>query len=126
MVGIGYTAREYCDGQSLASPGRWAVRQRQYPDTAQWKAVSSIFTEYAERHRTTELLMKLAVGRIEQCPFRELKKSTVEALKTYGLDLKSEPTDKKDVPIDFRYLGLLLSAADYPEVHLGSFAKGVR
>ena len=55
MVGVGCTAREYCDGQSLASPGRWAVRQRQYPDTAQWKAVSSIFMEYAERHGSTEV-----------------------------------------------------------------------
>ena len=28
VVGVGYTSREFCDGQSLASPGRWPVQQR--------------------------------------------------------------------------------------------------
>ena len=28
----GYTRRDMCDGQTLASPGRWAVEHRKYPD----------------------------------------------------------------------------------------------
>ena len=31
MVGVGYTQRELCDGQSLASPGRWPPGSRVYP-----------------------------------------------------------------------------------------------
>ena len=38
-VGVGYTQRELCDGQSLASPGRWAPGSRVYPETAHWKDV---------------------------------------------------------------------------------------
>ena len=33
QVGTGYTSREYCDGQSLAPPGRWATDSRKYPHT---------------------------------------------------------------------------------------------
>ena len=32
MVGVGYVPLEFCDGQTLASPGRWPVAQRRYPD----------------------------------------------------------------------------------------------
>ena len=39
MVGMGYKAREYCDGQSLASPGRWPVNQRRYPTFKPWQNV---------------------------------------------------------------------------------------
>ena len=131
MVGVGYTTREYCDGQSLASLGGWPVQQRRYPENTPWKVVSDIFMSYAERQGTAELLMRLAVGRVEHCPFdaqsvRELKDSTVEALKRHGSELRRELADRRDLPIDFRYLDLLLRAAGDPEVHLGSFAKGVR
>ena len=30
QVGIGYTVRDFCDGQSLASPRRWPVTMRRY------------------------------------------------------------------------------------------------
>ena len=30
-VGVAYVSREFCDGQSLASPGRWSPEQRRYP-----------------------------------------------------------------------------------------------
>ena len=33
QVGVGYTVRDYCDGQSLCSPGRWALAARRYPET---------------------------------------------------------------------------------------------
>ena len=59
-VGIGYTSREYCDGQSLASPGRW---RRRYPDTVQWQSVVSSYVNFTEQHGTKDLLMNLALGR---------------------------------------------------------------
>ena len=131
MVGVGYTSREFCDGQSPASPGRWPLQQRQYPGSNQWKAVSDLFMGYAEKHGTTQMLMSLALGRVARCPFgsqsiRELKESTSEALKTLGLELRRDAADRRDLPIDFRYLDLLLRAAGDPEVHLGQFDKSVR
>ena len=67
-VGIGYTSREYCDGQGLASPGRWPVASRRYPDMARWQSVASSYARFTERHGTTDLLMKLALGRVRECP----------------------------------------------------------
>ena len=131
VVGVGYTSREFCDGQSLASPGRWPVQQRRYPDSAQWKELADLFMNFAERHGDAPLLLNLVVGRVEQCPFdpqsvRELKEATVEALKRHGLELRRKDADRTDLPIDYRYLDLLLRAAEGSEVHLGSFAEGVR
>ena len=75
--------------------------------------------------------MRLAACRVEHCPFdaqstRELKDSTLQALKRHGFKLRRELADRRDLPTDFRYLDLLLRAAGDPEVHLGSFAKCVR
>ena len=36
MVGVGYVSRELCDGQTLASPGRWHVSSRGYPESS-WR-----------------------------------------------------------------------------------------
>ena len=30
QVGLGYTSRDFCDGQSLASPGRWLPDDRKF------------------------------------------------------------------------------------------------
>ena len=46
--------------------------------------------------------------------------------KRAGLDLKREENDRRDVPIDFRYLDLLLKAAENPEVGMGQFSQRVR
>ena len=62
MVGVGYTAREFCDGQSLASPGRWPVEHRRYPESEPWKAVAALFMAFAEREGTPQLLADLALG----------------------------------------------------------------
>ena len=43
-----------------------------------------------------------------------------------GLELKRAENDRRDVPIDFRYLDLLLKAAEDPEVGLGEFSQEVR
>ena len=36
LVGSSYKVREICDGQSLASPGRWAVDNRRYLEDSVW------------------------------------------------------------------------------------------
>ena len=131
MVGVGYTAREFCDGQSLASPGRWPIEQRRYPESGAWKAVAALFMTFAEREGTPQLLADLALGKVKACPFeaarvRELKEESLDILSKHGLVLQRTGQDRRDVPIDFRYLQLLLTAAQDPEIGLGSFASGVR
>ena len=42
QVGVGYTVRGLCDGQSLASPGRWPVDVRRYPECETCPAVVAL------------------------------------------------------------------------------------
>ena len=70
-VGVGYTARDMCDGQALPSPGRWSVASRRYPATPIWKTVTWKFKQFSEQHGTQELLMNLALGRVKENQFTE-------------------------------------------------------
>ena len=45
-------------------------------------------------------------------------------LSSRGLQLKRESGDRDEFPIDFRFLDLLLRAAEDPDTLLGAFAKG--
>ena len=71
QVGVGYTARDICDGQGLPSPGRWSITSRRYPASPIWKAVTRKFEHFSAQHGTPELLMNLALGRVQENPFRE-------------------------------------------------------
>ena len=126
VIGSRCTLREFCDGQSLASPGRWEPHARRFPESSCWKRV-----DFVHRVGTTSLLMELALGRVEKSPFKEeevlaLKEAVLREPRTFGHSLKTSPTDRKDVPIDFRFLELLLELAEDPEVAIGSFPGGVR
>ena len=75
--------------------------------------------------------MRLALGRVDSCPFdpasvRSLKTPTLDILSEHGLKLVRTPDDRTDIPIDYRYLQLLLDAVEDPVVGLGDFASGVR
>ena len=131
MIGSGYVTRELCDGQSLASPGRWPIHDRAYPKNDKWKRASKVIMDFARVHGTAELLMKLALGQVDKCPFdvdsvSELKRQVVETLQRDGIHMSRTSKDRVDVPIDFRFLSALLTAAQDPEVGLGDFACGVR
>ena len=81
--GSSYTVREVCDGQSLASPGRWAVEDRTYPENPVWAEVARRYVDYAEKAGTPELLTPLALGKVSSCPFphseiEELKRGVVD------------------------------------------------
>ena len=130
QVGIGYTSRDYCDGQGLASPGRWPVEHRRYPNSLPWVSVKERFARYTEFRGTPELLMALALGKVEGCPFDAkdtdaLKNELIKDLEKHGLDIGRKQGDREELPIDFRFLGLLLKAAEDPEIGLGDFAQGV-
>ena len=104
MVGVGYTAREYCDGQSLTSPGRWPVNQRRYPTSKPWQEVSQLFMAFAEREGSTQLLTDLALGKVKECPFgtgsiRDLKESSLVALGRHGLSLQPNEEDRGDISL---------------------------
>ena len=47
-------------------------------------------------------------------------------MEKHGLELFRHPADRPETSIDYRYLSLLLEAADDPDKHLGEFARGVR
>ena len=130
-VGVGYTAREMRDGQGLPSPGRWPIASRRYPASPIWKAVTRKFEQFSAQYGTVQLLVNLALGRVQENPFSEkdiqdLKQDVNDKLERAGLELNRKENDRKDVPIDFGYLDLLLKAAEDPEVGLAQFSQGVR
>ena len=130
-VGSGYTARELCDGQTLASPGRWEPSLRRYPTHSAWESVAGHLREYTHRAGTPELLLRLAVGKVAVSPFpeeevKQLRTQVVDELISQGYGPRRTATDRDNVPIDFRLLQSLLDAAGDPEVSVGDFASGVR
>ena len=125
QVGVGYTVRDYCDGQSLCSPDKWALAARRYPETETWQEVISLFRSFARQYGTAKLLMDLALGRVEEMP-SSLKAEIVSTLQIRGLLLKRQAGDRDELPVDFRFIDLLLRASEDPERHLGSFAQGVK
>ena len=75
--------------------------------------------------------MKFALGKVEESPFGSeaisiLKSRVIKRLSRWGSFMKSSPQDRTDLPIDYRFLELLLDASGDPEVGLGLFARGVR
>ena len=130
-VGVDYTARDMCDGQALPSPGRSPIASRRYPASPIWKAVTRKFEQLSAQCGTAELLMNLVLGRVQENPFSEndiqdLKQDVIDELERAGLELKREENDRRDIPTDFRYMDLLLKAAEDPEVGFGQFSQGVR
>ena len=86
---------------------------------------------YAREAGTLELLVRLALGQVETDPFPTtaigaIKGDIIRALSKHGMSLQRCAQDREDVPIDFRFLQLLLKAAGDPDVSLGEFARGVR
>ena len=69
MVGTGYTAQEFCDGQTLASPGRWPVEMRRYSSNTAWTTIAEKFMTYADLYGPPRLLMDLALGKVSFSPF---------------------------------------------------------
>ena len=130
QVGVGYAARDLCDGQTLASPGRWPPAVRRYPRSDNWKAVVVLVKRFSECFGTAKLLMELALGRVKECSFpneavRELKDEVVDVLSSRRFQLKRESGDRDELPIDFRFFDLLFRASEDPDTQLGNFAQGV-
>ena len=130
-VGVGYVQREFCDGQSLASPGRWPPGARTYPSSTRWTVIRDCFWRFTGHYGTEKLLVDLAMGKIEASPFppdeiAQLKQAVIDAAGRAGLRILRKSGDRMDVPIDYRFLDILLRAAEDPEVGLGEYAQGVK
>ena len=112
QVGVRYTAREYCGFTQKMGSVTASV-----PRLPRWRSVVACFLNICERRCTTALLMELALGLAEGSPcdeeeIRALKCEIIRCLTGSGLELKREEDDREDVPNDFRFLDLLLRAAD--------------
>ena len=68
-VGVGYVQREFCDGQSLASPGRWPPGARTYPSSTIWTSIRECFWRFTTHHGTEKLLVDLAMGKLKPLLF---------------------------------------------------------
>ena len=128
-VGVGYVQREFCDGQCLASPGRWPPGARTYPSSEVWISIRECFWRFTTHHGTEKLLVDLAMGKVEASPFPpdeilQLKQTVIDVAGRAGLRILRKSGDRMDVPIDYRFLDILLRAADDPEVGLGDHAHG--
>ena len=71
------------------------------------------------------------MGKIEASPFppdeiAQLKQAVIDAAGRAGLRILRKSGDRMDVPIDYRFLDILLRAAEDPEVGLGEKAQGVK
>ena len=113
QVGVGYVQRDFCDGRSLASPGRWAPASRVYPSTTHWRCISDTFQWFTDTYGTQDLLVSLAMVKVDKCPFlpdevASLKKELIDSAALYGFRLERRIGDRSDVPIDYRFLHVLL------------------
>ena len=119
------------DLRRTRTPGRWSPEDRRYPVSKVWHAASEPIMEFTRRYGTAALLTRLAMGQVTESPFEEeavtrLKEQIVRSPAEQGLHLNRHPEDREDLPVDCRFLQLLLTAAEDPEVSIGEFARGVR
>ena len=75
--------------------------------------------------------MNLALGKISSCPLSEdsaasLKNRIVKDLEYACFELMRELGDRIDIPIDYRFVDLLLRTAEDLQVGFRSFSQGVR
>ena len=102
-----------------------------HPGVPRWTAVVECFLNFCELRCTAALLTSFVFGCVKSCPVEESevrvrKAAVISVLADSGLELRFDEGDCEDVPINFRFLDLVLRAADDPEVGLGQFALGVR
>ena len=109
----------------------WTLDTLAKGSTRHTQTGSSVFKKFLNTYGTPELLLRLALCKVDACPFGdqeilELKADIVAGLAERRLMLQSSPRDSQDVLLDYRFIELLLSSAQDPEVAIGSFAEGVR
>ena len=113
QVKVGYVQRDLC-----------------YPSSDHWNRIMGIFQRFTDHFGTEKLLVSLSMGKVDPCPFQPadivgFKNELIEATVHSGFHLR-KAGDRIDLPIDYRFLHMLLLMADDPEVGLGAFSREVR
>ena len=95
------------------------------------KLIADCYIRFAEYYGTEALLVSLAMGQVTECPFpaeevEKLKRDVTELAASSGFALDRRAGDRVDVPIDFKFLQLVLRDADDPETGLGEYSQGVK
>ena len=130
QVGQGPKQRGIRDGAGLCSPGRWAPRHRQLPETAVIKAVHCEICQFCDRYITPKLFSELACGKHDKSPFPKtdidsLRQKIKVVLLSEGHDGKRQVGDRGAV--EFRLVTALLQAAGDPDAEIfGTYPSGVR
>ena len=96
--------RDTCNGQSLASPGRWPVEHRTYSEDETSRFVAGLGTDFSRRVGTPASLASLVVRRIAECPFspdsiQTLKRSVIRGLAARGLSSARKGGHSQDIPV---------------------------
>ena len=74
------------------------------------------------------MLVDLAMGKVEASPvppdeILQLKQAVIDVAARAGIRIVRKNGDRVDVPIDYRFLDVLLRAADDPEIGLGELCS---
>ena len=101
MVGVGYTQRELCDGQSLASPRRWPPGSRVYPASQPGIQIAECYARSADHRGTETLLVSLASGKVTECPFPAERNQDAQVASPFS------PEEEVAAGIPVRSFGLL-------------------
>ena len=93
--------------------------------------VIGLFRKFSQQFGAQSVLMDLALGLVHAMPFPAqdvalLRDRIVAVVRARGLALRRQVGDRDELPVDFRYIDLLLRASGDPERHLGGFAQGVK
>ena len=83
--------------------------------------------EFSQTSGTRNLLMNLAIGRVNDSPFpkdavESLKERISRHLDESGTPLERHEEDRSEMPIDFRFRDQMLRAAQDPDRGIGEFA----
>ena len=114
-----------------SSPVRWPGSGPPLPRDQHLEKSQPCSESSDSQFGTQNLLMDLALDRVEVMPFpaqdvAHHKDGMVAAQHQRGLSLQRLVGDRDELPIDFRFLDLLLRGSGDPEVHLDTFAQRVK
>ena len=100
------------------------------PGDGSWKEVARLFRQFSQQYGTEELLLNLGTrpcgGNAFPCSGGGIKGRIIEALQAQGFVRQMVEGDREELPLDFRFIDLLLRSADDPECNLSASAQGVR
>ena len=135
-VGHGTKVRPVFTGGGLPCPGRWALRDRKFPDNAVARAVRWAFTTSLqnacdrEGYSFSTLLQDLQCGRFEKSPWIDAsvtvaRHTVTKVLSDHGITVPAE-LEPCPSPLQFSLMQSILEAFEDPDGGIRAMAAGVR